>query len=242
MFPLPHQRRQFPISWMPGPESKHLWWHNVREQTPLVAYVRSRQSISTTMSLGQGQSAILAFATSGQEKTDTPLYVVSRSGNVARFHLNDGHIEAFIDDANEASVLLSDDTEVTIPASESRDNPAPLPTMPLGPWRLTVDSYAAPINLSSSSVVARRTTVAVATPLQTLVPWTRIRGLEQISGVGTYNATFSLPSWGSNGTTLSYTLHFTGKILHTIRVRVNGVLVPAIDPSAPDEGETLPIS
>ncbi len=193
-----------------------------------------------TISLTHGQSTTVAFATPAETDPILPLYIVSRSANLARARVaKDGRIEGYINDAREVTVLLSNNTELTIPALEAGDNPAPLPSVTLGPWRLSVESYAAPANLSTASVVGNTTTVTVSSPLQSLVPWTQIRGLERVSGVGTYRTSFGAPPQLQNGTQTSYTIHFTGRVLNTIRVFVNGVPVPAIDPLAPSEGRDI---
>jgi hypothetical protein len=210
------------------------------EQVPLVAYVRSEGRISVSLDLAQRQSAVFAFTTPTGEDAVVPLHVVTRSANLARLRVNgDGRIEGLIGDVREANALLSNNTEVVIPAIESRYGVAALPTVTLGPWSLTVESYAAPAALSTSSVSANRTTITISSPLQSLVPWTRIRGLERTSGVGTYRTSFKLPSQPNYGTEVRYTLHSTGRVLNSIRVLVNGRLVPAIDPSAPAEGRDI---
>ncbi|KAK0735170.1 hypothetical protein B0T26DRAFT_691020 [Lasiosphaeria miniovina] len=212
------------------------------EQTRLLTYLRTSDSITARLSLAQQQSAILAFVTpsgGGVDGDGVPLYVVSRSPNVERLSTDkDGHIEGLISDGGEASVLLSDNREIDIPALAGADSPS-LPATTLGPWNLTVESFAATASLSTSSVSANKTAIKVASALATLVPWTRIAGLERASGVGRYRTTFTLPPRPSNGTELAYTLHFTGRVLNTIRVRVNGVLVPAIDVAAPGHGRDI---
>lgn len=207
------------------------------EQSPLVAYTRSESGISTVVSLEERETTIFAFAESGNEESGVPLYVVSHSANIARL-LPDGkgRIEAFIDDSGEANALLSNNAVVDIPPSNASDRPLALPTATLGPWSLTVESYTAPEILhTSSNVSSNITTIPAPLPLETLVPWTKIQGLERSSGIGTYRTSFgSLPQPADAN--MSYTLHFTGPVTNTIRVMVNSVTLPAVDISAPGNG------
>ncbi|KAK3684141.1 hypothetical protein B0T22DRAFT_383697 [Podospora appendiculata] len=219
------------------------------EQTHLLTYLRTREGISTRITLSQQQSAIFAFmALNTTEQADVPLYVVSRSANIGRLKVNlHGQIEGLIGDTDETSALLSNNNQVDVLSiSNPGSTPAPLPTVKLGPWKLTLEEYAGPAKLSTSSVLTNMSTNSIASPLKTLVPWTQIPGIQHSSGVGTYQTTFSLPSATnitgglSNGTgSMAYTLHFSGRVINTMRVRVNGVILPAIDPSAPDEGREI---
>ncbi|KAK3356690.1 hypothetical protein B0T25DRAFT_451217 [Lasiosphaeria hispida] len=204
------------------------------EQTPILSYLRTGEGISTRITLSKGQSTIVAF-TSVLSTDDIPLYVVSRTPNLARFALSpSGHLEGYISDDLEASALLSNNAEIALPPS-----PSPLPSLTLGPWRLSVESYAAPATLSTTSVSMNITTTTHPSPLPRLTPWTTIKGWERTSGIGTYRAAFSLAP--TNSTSMNYTLHFTGQIQNTLRVWINGALVPAIDPAAPAEGRDITV-
>lgn len=206
------------------------------EQSRLPAYLRTRDGITTRLSLSQQQSTVVAFKTemvSEGEDTKMPVSVVSRSPNIARLRVTPGgNIEGLIDDNDEASVLLSNNKVVEIPSVNSTI----VPSSTLGPWTLTFESYSAPLSLTTASVAANRTFTTIASPLRTLTPWTKIPGLERSSGIGTYRTTYR-PARLDNSTAI--TIHFTGAILNTIRVRVNGNLVPAIDLSAPEEGRDI---
>lgn len=209
------------------------------EQEPLVAYTRSESGISAVIKLAEQQSTIFAFTAIAGDQSEVPLYVVSRSANIARLRVNGkGQIEGLINDAYDASALLSNNVVVDIPQSEPGENPSPLPTLLLGPWNLTLENFAAPAVLNTTSVLSNITTVSAPSPLQTLIPWTKVRGFERSSGIGTYRTSFDPPS-GAGAAAMNYTLHFTGPVLNTIRVSVNGELVPAIDPAAPAEGRDI---
>jgi hypothetical protein len=209
-------------------------------QSRLLTYVRTDSGISASFTLATQQSTIVAFRSSSEE-SDDPLHVVSSSSNLARIYLDgNGQIVGLIDDANSASVLLSSNKQVNVPplSLSSNNTSTLLPTINIKTWNLTVQSYAAPNTLSTSSVSGNLTSIPISTPLRSLVPWTRIPGLERASGIGTYRAAFTIPE--KNGIhDISYTLHFSGKVLNTLRVWVNGALLPAVDIAAPADGRDI---
>lgn len=209
------------------------------EQTALSRYLRTSDGISLTITLTKGQSFILGLLTVSEKSP--PEYVVSSSSNIARVTTDGaGHLIGYIDDLSEATALLSSNAEVTIspvnPNSEPNTNE--IPVISLGPWRLSVESYSAPTTLTTTSVTPNRARIDITSPLTTLTPWTKIPGLERISGIGTYRTTFTLPAPLGNETE-AYTLHLTKPILNTLRVFINGQVVPALDPFAPDEGRDI---
>jgi len=70
-----------------------------------------------------------------------------------------------------------------------------------------------------------------------LVPWTQLgTGFDAVSGVGWYRTTFTAPE-GESITKLGATLSL-GIVVHTMRVWIDGVLLPPVDPAKP----TLDIS
>ncbi|KAK4163272.1 hypothetical protein QBC43DRAFT_355013 [Cladorrhinum sp. PSN259] len=210
-------------------------------QTPLLTYLKTGAGISTRLTLSKGQSTILAFHTpSSDTEHDPPLYIVSHSSNLVRPYLtSENHLQAYISDNEEASALLSNNAEVIIPPSSSSP---PLPKITLGNWTLKVESWSAPsaAPLSTSSVTPNKTIITIPTPLQSLVPWTSIKSLERVSGIGYYSTKFTIPERSEKeGEEIGYTIHLTGKILNTVRVKVNGFIVPAIDISSPEEGRDI---
>ncbi|CAK7232839.1 hypothetical protein SCUCBS95973_008393 [Sporothrix curviconia] len=78
-------------------------------------------------------------------------------------------------------------------ASQPLPSAAHTTDLRIGPWNLSVESYAGPDQLTTASVDANRTVIAIPELLTTLRPWSQIPGLEHLSGVGTYAATFALP-------------------------------------------------
>ncbi|KAK4186481.1 hypothetical protein QBC35DRAFT_553987 [Podospora australis] len=213
------------------------------EQTPLVTYLRTGSGISTRISLAQQQSTIVAFHTLSGATADAnpPLYVVSHT-NLRNLRLNQqGRIEGLVaSPAEEASVLLSNNSEVVITPLDTVSATSWKPVT-LGPWNLTVDAYSAPTgNLNAASLSSTVTRLAVSSPLAKLVPWNQIPSIgEKVSGIGYYRASFRLPGASTPDVETNCTIHLTGKISNTVRVKVNGEIIPAIDPSAPSEGRDI---
>ncbi|CAK7231257.1 hypothetical protein SEUCBS140593_007865 [Sporothrix eucalyptigena] len=198
-------------------------------QTPLFVYSRSASDgrLVVNVTLSQEQSAILAFAGDKKEQAN----VVSFSSNIVDVgHASRDRLAVIVDDNDKSSLQLSNGSTVSVPSSPVNSS---LTSMILGPWSLSVESYAAPAVLSTASVAANTTTLTIPTPLTKLVPWTQISGLERVSGVGTYATSFRLN--GTNTDDIVYTLHLTGHVLHTLRAFVNGVAVRPFDPAATGE-------
>ncbi|OAA66806.1 hypothetical protein SPI_01382 [Niveomyces insectorum RCEF 264] len=226
------------------------------EQTPLLVYTRTADGrrVMTNVTLAQEQSTLLAFVEEGNstEGASTGFHVVGHSPNIGRIRPDkNGRLEVLVRDGTPASLRLSNGSTVVIAAPPGHNhtpstNSAAAPVdYTLGPWALSVESYAAPTTLTTASVTANKTTITIPSPLTTLRPWTQIPGLERVSGVGTYVTTFRLPAANTSTSTiasssssshrdapLAYTLHLTGRIAHTLRAFVNGVPVPAFDPAA----------
>ncbi|CAK7214333.1 hypothetical protein SBRCBS47491_002105 [Sporothrix bragantina] len=196
-------------------------------QTPLLVYSRSATNgrLVVNITLSEEESTILALVEESTEQAS----VVSHSPNVVRIdRLSDGRLEAVIANNTNASLQLSYGSTISLPGTLSNTS---LTSMTLGPWNLSVEAFAAPDMLSTESVAANKTALTLPTPLATLVPWTQIPGLERVSGVGLYTTTFDVDQENN----IVYTLHLTGRILHTLRVFVNGVPVPSFDPAKTGE-------
>lgn len=143
------------------------------------------------VTLSHEQSTILAFVVDNKAM---PVNIVAHSPNVASIGRGrDGRLHVLVEEDNAASLSRSNESTVAISPSINANRSSTLPgSHTLGPWNLSVESYAAPDVLKTNSVAANKTTVAVPTPLTKLVPWTQIPSLERVSGVGTYTTTFAL--------------------------------------------------
>ncbi|CAK7225680.1 hypothetical protein SCUCBS95973_005945 [Sporothrix curviconia] len=210
-------------------------------QTPLPVYSYSRSAaegdrLVVNVTLSEEESAILALvgqtAEQQQQQQQLGASVLTHSSNIVHIgRCRNGSFEAIIqdDNAQASSLQLSNGTTITIPSSLT----TALSSWTLGPWNLSVEAVAAPAVLSSAaaSVAANTTTLSLPAPLTSLVPWTQVPGLERVSGVGTYATTLDFGSTRLDMDSAIYTLHLTGRILHTLRAFVNGVPVPTFDPA-----------
>ncbi len=211
------------------------------EQTVRVVYSWTDDGrLAANITLSQEESCILAFVPRGEasaalvrRRGGPAPSVAAHSLNIAQIRLDaQGRFDVLVRDHEEAYLRLAGDTTVAVPRSSraaSPSLPVPVSNTILGPWNLSVDAFAAPAMLTTASVAPNRTTIVVPTPVAVLKPWTQIRGLEHVSGLGTYVAAFEVSRSSSNET--AFTLHLTGRILHTLRVFVNGVAVPPFDPA-----------
>ncbi|KAI0475378.1 hypothetical protein GGR56DRAFT_510973 [Xylariaceae sp. FL0804] len=209
-------------------------------QSPVLAYRRGAAGdISMNVSLRTNQSTILAFVNDDDSSMTTERHVVAHSANVAGFRLDDsGRMEALVpfDDRGEVSVVLDNGTTVVHPATRSAarngstatNTTTTTTTTTIGPWSLTVQSYGPRGN---DTVAPNITTVDVGV-LDALAPWTEIPGLERISGVGVYTASFELPPAAVAADAATFVISF-GPVLHTLRAWVDGCLLPAVDPADP---------
>ncbi|RYP69486.1 hypothetical protein DL769_005264 [Monosporascus sp. CRB-8-3] len=100
--------------------------------------------------------------------------------------------------------------------------------MQLSNWNLTAEHWEAPIDVSdaSSPPVKHNTTHQ----LKALTSWTSISGLVNTSGVGYYTTTLNWPptSAKSNDDVSGAYISFS-KVLHTLRVAVNGKMMQPMD-------------
>lgn len=190
------------------------------KQTAMASFKRSSGKISFQISLEQGQTAIIAF-TSGKSKTS----IVSQSDNV--FHTSYGSdgkegISVILGDYNAASLTLSNGQTKKIPAASGREKKNAL-NIDIGNWNLTLESWVPGPDEAKSASVKKVMKLGTQAALN---PWSEISGAQNVSGVGTYTATFNVTRVPSKDSTT--VLQF-GPVLNTIRAWVNDKQLPAID-------------
>ncbi|KAG5808664.1 hypothetical protein H9Q74_011967 [Fusarium xylarioides] len=190
------------------------------KQVAMASFKRSLGKVSFQVTLKEGQTAIVAF-TNGKSKTS----IVSQPENViTASYGSDGKegISVILGDAKEASLTLSNGQTKKIPAANSSDKKHAL-NIDIGNWDLSLESWVpGPDEAKSASV---KKVMKLGTQ-KTLKPWSEISGAQNVSGVGTYTATFQVPRVPSKYSIA--VLHF-GPVLNTIRAWVNDKQLPAID-------------
>ena len=178
----------------------------------------------TTISLKENQTKIIAFSSKVRE---TDAHVISHSESIEKFQLNsDGKTVALLN-GGKADVLMSNGKRKVV---VGRRSPTFDPSeITVGPWSPELESYGPSSNASS----IRTKIVSIETgELPLLLPWTSITGLECISGVGIYKASFTLPESYSKEPMVAIVAF--GSVLNTIRVWINSNLIPPVDISDPN--------
>lgn len=186
-------------------------------RTRLGTYKRTNSSVTLNIALQQRQTKIFVFS---REAAPERVHAVAHSDNIKSVHFNaDNKLEAIVQDDKTATITLSNGTVVTLSGGST-----PPANLSLGPWNLTIDSFEP---RHEASVEGRIVRLPVQI-LPNLLPWTQIPNLQNISGIGTYETTFTLPS---NLTITDYyqiRLHF-GPVLNTLRAWLNSEPVPGVD-------------
>ncbi|RFU24424.1 hypothetical protein B7463_g11914, partial [Scytalidium lignicola] len=189
-------------------------------QSPVTYYKRTRTGLVIPVSLNANQTVILAFTS---RKWKDGVYVVSHSQNIEKIYVNDdSHIEAWIGDGSESTISLSNGKTIT--SQQLNSCSQTLPTFDVGPWDLTMEIYGPSSNLTVLSSI----TTANIGRLPSLLPWTKITSLKEVSGIGIYVASFQ---WSEDN--LVAIINF-GFVANTMRAWVNGILMPPIDPANPE--------
>ncbi|TVY70495.1 hypothetical protein Focb16_v001974 [Fusarium oxysporum f. sp. cubense] len=190
------------------------------QQVAMASFKRSSGKVTFQVSLKEGQTAIVAF-TSGKSKTS----IVTQSENVIdASYSSDGKdgISVLLGDTQAASLTLSNGQTKQIPASSSSDKKNAL-NIDIGNWNLTLESWVPGPDETKSASVKKVMKLGTQKALQ---PWSEISGAQNVSGVGTYTATFQVPRVTSKD---SIAVLQIGPVLHTIRAWVNDKQLPAID-------------
>ncbi|KAJ0154928.1 hypothetical protein HZ326_2761 [Fusarium oxysporum f. sp. albedinis] len=189
-------------------------------QVAMASFKRSSGKVAFQVSLKEGQTAIVAF-TSGKLKTS----IVTHSENVIdASYSSDGKdgISVLLGDTQAASLTLSNGQRKQIPAASSSDKKNAL-NMDIGNWNMTLESWVPGPDETKSASVKKVMKLGTQKALQ---PWSEISGAQNVSGVGTYTATFQVPRVTSKDSIAVLQL---GPVLNTIRAWVNDKQLPAID-------------
>lgn len=190
------------------------------EQSPIAFYQASDSDITTEVSLKANQTTIIAMQTSSASRD--AVHAVARSSNVETIRFtDDGFLEAWVSEFSDAWVTLSNGIKMILPGANVSDEPVTT----LGPWSMVVEAYGPSPN--NDTLEGNTTTIDLGT-LKDLAAWTKIDGIQNASGVGTYWTQFQ---WSENSQVAAI-ISF-GPVLNTLRAWVNGKQIPAVDPTNP---------
>lgn len=194
------------------------------EETPVFIYEQDEASTIIPLDLAGNQTVIISFSHTKNEST-VPVYHISSapSGVVgAEFSPKEClalHVSATVEDEE---AVLSDNTPCLLSGSGV---PA---AFELSEWELIAEHWEAPPSISDATQPINRFNTTHSLP--SLSPWTQIPALVNTSGIGYYTSTFTWPSNATNTSTKELGAYISfGKMLHSLRARVNGLDLPPLD-------------
>lgn len=185
------------------------------KQVAVLQYTVALGVTTIPLQLAADQTTIIAFLTKEVRSSPTPtVQVVNAPHSVLGY--------SYTNLSGLTAKVSYSDTTTTIVTSDLLNHDIPAQNIPesfpLLNWTLIVESWTSPANLTS--VASRKNTTYT---LPTLQSWPSITGLSNVAGVGYYNTNFT---W--NDTSLGAIIDF-GRVVHTLRVQVNGVALPVLD-------------
>lgn len=199
------------------------------EETPVLIYEQDEAYTIIPLDLAGNQTVIISFS---DTKSDfvMPAYHVSSApyGVVgADFSPMKGlglHVSAAA--VQDGKAVLSNGAACLLSGSGV---PAALE---LSEWELTAEHWEAPSNISYAAQPTKRFNTTHSLP--SLRSWAEIPALVNTSGIGYYTSTFTWPSNTTNASASDLGAYISfGKVLHSLRVRVNGVDLPPLDITHP---------
>ncbi|KFZ24118.1 hypothetical protein V502_01397 [Pseudogymnoascus sp. VKM F-4520 (FW-2644)] len=191
--------------------------------TPIVAYEQTKSHTTVYLELAPDQTTIIAFRRSGSRPFSVRKLPASTLGS-ASFSSS---VSIFSAAGDDTQVTLSNGTDVKLPAVPSRP-------FVLSNWSLTVESWTSPSDPYDLGPVATRTNLSTITNIDELVPWHSISAsLTNVSGRGYYTTHFQWPPSNSPTADAKSSIHGAfidlGPIYHTVRVTINGHVLPPLD-------------
>ncbi|MFJ3669726.1 glycosyl hydrolase [Streptomyces sp. NPDC090106] len=200
--------------------------------TALAVYdSRERGRVSVPVEVGAGEAVVLAVSERQEYGCRTSeLHAVSADTEVRH---TSGGLVARATAAGTYTARLSDGR------SASARVPAVPTALTLSSWRLDVEDWR-PAHPGETGTAATATVRSEhSKSLAELVSWQRIDGLEDVSGVGVYTASFTLPAGYSSAAGAVLDLGALGA--GSVEVRVNGKDLPPVNQVSPvvDLGDRL---
>lgn len=191
------------------------------EQSPILVYEWTSERLVLTVHLESLETMTLAFLC---EDEGAHVHVTQKSPNVRSVRWGpDKSLVALLNDEQSATLTLSNGNVVDI---ESLPNNGTLTSTEVTSWNLAIDSWVPDADESQFASAIETFDLG---ELDTLLPWTEIPGMTNVSGVGI--CATELPAFANLDQT-SVIINF-GPILSTVRAWINDALLPPIDPAAP---------
>jgi hypothetical protein len=198
----------------------------IGEQRPVLTYTQSESATSIPIRLAGNQSTIIAFYPDSPNKLErTVVHLTYHSDAIIGANrLNNGSIALKVGPSSEVpTYTLSNDKTETL-------NSVAITPITISNWTLIAEHWDPPSDLFDieGGSVKHNTTHT----LPNLISWQQISGLQNVSGRGYYSASFQWPpmeSSGMNSGSPDGAIVDFGFIVHTLRVSINGHLLPPLD-------------
>lgn len=194
------------------------------EETPVLIYELDETSTIIPLDLAGNQTVILSFSQTKNGCAAPANHVSSAPSGVvgAEFSPERGlalHVSAEVEDGE---AVLSNGTSCLLSGSGVPSK------FELSEWELTAEHWEAPSNISDATqpMIKFNTTHS----LSSLSSWAQIPALVNTSGIGYYTSTFTWPSNATDASSDELAAYISfEKVLHSLRVRVNGAELPPLD-------------
>lgn len=187
-------------------------------QTPVLQYTVASGRTTIPLQLAADQTVIVAFLSKSIKTSPVPVIRVTTAPESIlgySYSTSTGLVAKAPYSKTTTTIVTSDYVRHVVPAQK-------IPTpFALGNWTLIAESWTSPADSADITTVAAKVNTTYNLP--TLRSWPSITGLENVAGVGYYSTTFN---WAS--TSVGAIIDF-GRVVHTLRVRINGVAIPVLD-------------
>jgi hypothetical protein len=200
------------------------------QKKPVLEYTRHGNQVIIPLSLAANQTVVIGFIEGApkpvQHATQLPSSVLGYD------YSQESGFELYVSASKDRqSLILSNGKSVSISGTNVSE------PSKLSNWTLTAEHWEAPSNISDVDTVAAKHNTTH--DLSSLVSWTEIEALRNVSGLGYYSTSISWPPTGHRSADGAYLI--LPPISHAARIYVNGQKVPPIDFSAPrvDLGQYL---
>lgn len=190
------------------------------EKKPILTYTATNTSTIIPFRLAGNQSTIVAFEPASEGNATAPVQGSNITEGVLGYDVKDG--KTIIKLGSAASPTTSSGGSKTLAAT-------PAAPFTLSSWNLMVEHWDPPKDLYNYTYGALKYNTTHNLP--SLVPWSDISGLQNVSGRGYYSTTFNWPptaNSSSNATADGAFIDF-GFVYHTLRAYVNGHQLPPLD-------------
>jgi len=185
------------------------------EQTPVLDFTVASGYTVIPLQLSASQSIIIGFVSA--EPHDYPkIHVTSAPRSLLGFsYSKSSGLVAKVPSSAQGLITTSDGKKHAVTKGSAPSS------FVLSNWTLIVEKWAAPANLSDIDTIADKSNRTYLLPQ--LLSWPDIPGLANTSGIGYYSTSFV---W--NDTSIGGMINF-GRIVHTLRAKLNGHMLPALD-------------